>query len=120
MLRFLLQLKQSVDSFQTLISTTQNETVFNSLEIQLVSEIFISSGSINHLNPMGLKLPKAQRSSYSGTSKHQFLTDMQLEHLFVSSLPIKLFILLIVGKTQLSTVFFVLFQREELSILYST
>lgn len=48
---------------------------------------------------MGLKLPKVQRSSYSGTTKYQFLTDMQLEHLFVSSLPIKMFIVLIVGKT---------------------
>lgn len=56
---------------------------------------------------MGLKLPEAQRSSYSGTSKYQFLTDVQLEHLFVSSLPIKMFILLIVGKTWNTTVFFI-------------
>lgn len=87
-----------MDFFQTLISTTQNKDVFN-LEIQLASAISIASRSINHLNPMGLKLPEAQRSSYSGTSKYQFLTDVQLEHLFVSSLPIKMFILLIVGKT---------------------
>lgn len=69
MLVYPLQLKQSVDSFQTLISTTQNEDVFNFLEIQLVPAIFIASRSINHLNPMGLKLPEVQRSSYSGTSK---------------------------------------------------
>lgn len=94
-----LRLKQCVDSFQSLIGTTQNEDIFNCLEIQLVSAIFIASRSINHLNPMGLKLPEVQRSSYSGTSKYQFLTDVQLEHLFVSSLPIKMFILLIVGKT---------------------
>lgn len=88
-----------MDSLQTLISATQNEDVFNFLEMQLVSAIFIASTSINHSNPVGLQLPEVQRSSYSGTSKYQFHTDVQLEHLFVSSLPIKMFVLLIVGKT---------------------
>lgn len=67
--------------------------------MQLVSAIFIASRSINHSNPTGLQLPEVQRSSYSGTSKYQFHTDVQLEDQFVSSLPIKMFVLLIVGKT---------------------
>lgn len=101
-----LWLKQSVASSQTLISTTQKEDVFNFVEVQLVSAIFIASRSINHFSPMGPRLPEAQGSSYSGTSKYQFPTDVQLEHLFVSSLPITMFILLIVGKTWLAIAFF--------------
>lgn len=77
------------------------EDAFNLLKILLVSEILLRLKVINHRNPQWEgNFLRSPRPSRSGTSKQGFLTDMQLEHLFVSSTPIKMFTLLIVGITR--------------------
>lgn len=78
------------------------EDAFNLLKILPVPEVQLRLKVINHRGPHweGNFLRSPGQARVELASKQEFLTDMQLEHLFVSSAPIKMFTLLIAGITR--------------------